>query len=283
MPKGWDEKGFLSASGKDIPEGQRIALKVQEAEASVPYMLYMFANDAGLDEQMEPVWAYWQAIRSCEKAEQLVDDLTSEFGDRTRGKAGIAAARKDFLDWAATQPKEITFNTWVTLGAWNQADGTFPVQNYGNVSTIDIEEAKKLHPDFLDAIAPSIGTYASLRIDPNLIPFWCPSKDGKSLLRYDTQQHGWRMQLGAYDKKRSLPGVPNFSGFPGWPELKMDRDAAKAFSEANPTRRVHITFTVDMDTTPIGHSGGYVVNLVAHMKSASITDPSGKVLATRTY
>lgn len=279
-----DKVGFFSSIGpNNLPDANAYALSEQRGHAMLPYLMFMWAKDASMDEKMEPVWVYWQALQSCEKAEALMNDLDSEFGDRAKGEATLKTIMQEFRSWAASQPSDITLKFDAKLGEWDPGKRTFPIdsQALGYVSTLDAATIKAAFPD-IGLTGHLMSTYGSWAVYPTILDFWCPSKDGNSLLQYSLANIiTWRLQLGAYEPKRSLAGVPGFQNV-SWPEIVMERDVAQAYVTSNPSRDIQVSFTTGADSARQMH-GKHVVNLVADLKSATIKDRSGKDLATKAY
>jgi hypothetical protein len=271
FPSDWDDK-TVAQTGTDQ----------DKANFNVPLQLFALGNDDQLDEAFQPAWVWWTALRSCEKGAQLVEDLAGEFGDRARGAASLTAARKDIADWASKQPKQLTISFTANLGSWDAGSGMFPIGSVGPAMTVDPVKADEAVKGFrIVAGRASVqnsqdGSYISNVIaqDTHL---QCPGKTEGTLqsinMQLSTQLH--------FGTPVTQYGQVRFVDPPKLPELKMDRDAAAAFAESNPERKVVVSVVVEARKPSFANYGSLSVPVA--LVKAAIRDSNGRVLAEKDY
>lgn len=285
-PKEWDTKAHPMGRSESTGDKKQLQASRQELIQKLPTYFYMMGNDSLLDEGMQPLWIWWAAIKDCKKAEQIVSDLTTEFGDRQRGASELKAAYDGFKAWAKTQPNEVTLYFKAELSDWNQSTGAF---SYGTTHAAVLHDPSKIdlpgRGQNMRGASVSIGTYGE---QANALSFImahstrveCSTEDGKS---YFTHEPGvtWVLRFGT--PKPGWGNSASFSNAPKLPQVVMDRETAAAFAQSNADRSVQVALTVAMGEGSWTGDNGRSVDRPGVLKSAVVTDPAGKVLAKADY
>ena len=285
-PKEWDTRAHPMGRSEATGDKKQLQASRQALIQKLPTYFYFMGNDTLLDENMQPIWIWWAAIKDCKKAEQIVTDLTTEFGDRERGSAELKAAYDGFKAWAKTQPNEATIYFKATLSDWNQNTGAF---NYGDTSPAVLHDPSKLElpgrSDSLKGASVSIASYGaeanslssimahSTRID-------CSTEDGKSYFEHQPNVT-WVLRFGT--PKAGWGNSASFSNAPKLPLVTMDRETAATFAQGNATREVQVAVTVAIGEGSWTSNNGRTMDRPGVLKAAVVTDPAGKVLAKAEY
>lgn len=291
MPADWDRNAFRGdayspGTGFDLQPELVHDLR-QEMQLTAPFTIWAVAHDTLIDERFEPVWVWWTALRSCERGIRMTEDLAGEFGDRARGKAALTTAREELKAYAATQPAEITLHVIANLGKWNEATGNFPLVTavHHGATSIDAREVEKLGQISVPGAelqlgSDSRGEWTLRQARASISDVACVSADGQQLYRFSRQSQ-WYVVFGGAE--RGMGGLVNYTSAAQVPAPNMTRDAAAAFSQRNPERKVMVSITFGPGEP------GFVVG-VDHsavrgvLRKAEVIDAiDGSVLATKTY
>lgn len=282
MPADWDiETLYLRGD----PPSETAYQNAQRFMADAPLAIWMLANQTMLDEEYQPIWVWWTAVKSCAKAEQLIEDLSGEFGDRERGKATLTEARNELLAFAATQPPELTVYFTSQLGQWNETTGKFPFGKLSGASAIPIEDLEPILKDKL-YLGNSIQLYGSANgvalsdFRSSVSSLRCNSQDGQAYYEVSKQSQ-WRVVFG--DVQRGMAGMPNYKTRFELPAVTMTRDEAAALAKSNPKRdvRVSVTFTRNGDGFQ-GQADDFMVR--GSVKKVLVSDATtGATLVDQTY
>ncbi len=285
MPADWDQNVFIGAEHAATQPPETIRKWRQDMILTAPFTLWAVAHDTLVDERFEPIWVWYTALRSCEKGIQMSEDLGGEFGDRERGKAALTTARNELTPWAATQPPEITMYFTAKLGQWNDTTGNFMMQEPSRATTLRTKDAEsndtffnganvELWHDFRE------GRQAINHFQASLASPDCLSKDGSMVYKFQKQSQWWVVFGGA---ERGMGGLTNYTSRELLPALSMTREAAAAFAQRNPQRKVEVAVTFG----PMGESivrGTDQSAIRAKFKKVTVYDAlDGSVLATETY
>lgn len=282
MPADWDANVFPS-NESNLDAGNRRNFR-QDMLQTTPLPLWAVANyNGGWAESTALVWTWAAAIRSCDRGGQIVDDLAGEFGDRNRGQAALVQSQKDLKAWAATQPKELTLYFTARLGQWNQATGAFPIQNADTATTL---RPKLIERDgyvgaganvefWQDENGQSINHFQSSLSEPS-----CISRDGKTLYKFPRMSQWWVVFGDAYI---GFGGIRSYRSHEYLPPIRLSREAAAAFVQRNPQRRVEMAVTF----VPAGSSfndGRNQYTVRAKFKKVEVSDTvDGSLLVSKTY
>ena len=241
MPADWDRNVF---PGNDVNLDARNRADFQKTMLNTtPFILWAVAHNASITESYTPVWAWTTGIRSCARGGQMVDDLSGEFGDRNRGVAALVQARKEFAAWAATQPSDITMYFAAQLGTWNQATSSFSLQNLDLATTFPVAQAERDGTVWDGASVHLWGDQngqAISDIQATLTAPACMSKDGRTRYRFERQSQWWVTFGDAYI---GYGGITSYRKRAFLPPIRMSRDAAAAFAQRNPQRKVEMSVT----------------------------------------
>jgi hypothetical protein len=285
MPADWDQNVFAGAEYIATQPADDIRKWRQDMILTVPFTLWAVANDTLVDEKFEPIWVWYTALRSCEKGIQMSEDLAGEFGDRARGKAALTTARTELKAWAATQPKDITLYFTARLGQWNDKTGAFMMQNLSNATTLRAKDAEANDPYFFGASVElwsdfQAGRQAINHFQASLIAPECLSKDGSMVYKFEKDSQWW---VAFGDVDRGMGGLANYKSHALLPQIAMTREAAAAFAQRNPERKVEVGVTF----VPVGSSfvkGIDQSSIRAAYTKVTIMDAlDGSVLAEQTY
>src|SRR5262245_2966511 len=63
MPEDWDQEAYANAQISNTPED--VFKNRQLTLATVPFSLYMMGQDKSFNEEYQPLWVWWTALRSC--------------------------------------------------------------------------------------------------------------------------------------------------------------------------------------------------------------------------
>lgn len=281
MPSDWDHEVY-QGSGEGL-DGKGILRSRQNMLNTVPFTLWAVAHDTRVTEAFEPIWVWYTAIRSCERGIQMNDDLAGEFGNRERGKASLTTARNELKAWAATQPQELTMYFTAMLGEWNQTSGAFALQQLGRATTLkpsDIDAIDDLHDGatvelWTDSTGQAINHFQASLTAPQ-----CVSKGKTKVYKFERMSQWW-VVFGEADT--GMGGTVNYKTHAFLPAIRMTRDAAAAFAQRNPQRKVVVAVTF----VPAGSS--FVKNLDqsairAKYRQVTITDAlDGSLLVSQAY
>lgn len=285
MPADWDQKVFWGADREGQQPSEDILKWRNQMVQTVPFTLWAVAHDTLVTEDFQPIWVWWTALRSCQKGIQMTDDLAGEFGDRARGKAALTTARNELKAWAATQPQDITMNFTAELGQWNDATGNFMMQNLSRATTLKVKDVEAIDPYFEGANVElwsdgKAGRQAINHFQASLHAPECVSADGKMVYKFEKQSQWW-VVFGDVD--RGAGGLALYKSHELLPAINMTREAAAAFAQRNPQRKVEVAVTFG----PVGTSfvkGTDQSAIRAKFKQVTATDAlDGSVLATQTY
>jgi hypothetical protein len=254
--------------------------------STAPFDFYMLANSPDIGPDFQPPWAWAALFRNCASGSALVDDLTTEFGNRQRGAATIASVRQEFLTWAATQPQTLTLYLRVRLGQWNSGSGNFEIAP-GSTGDVFVTRMAALASatgnagNFQGLAAETDGTtsnafrlrYVKQYAAEQAI---CPSSDGG--LVWTDSMVVWQLNFGPDPAQSFDRGVP-------LPAVQMTSNQAQAFVARDPERIVIYEITVaTTQQISIGSDvRGRLINKNGRILSARATDPSGLVLADSTH
>lgn len=282
MPADWDQRVYLDADPKIDPTNLRNFR--QNTLMVTPLPLWAVANyNSGWVEGSVNVFTWTAAIRSCDRGGQIVDDLSGEFGDRNRGQAALAQAQKDFKAWAATQPKDITVYFNAKLGQWNQNNGTFRLQETSMVTTLPPKQIER--DGFIwhggnvefwhDQAGQAINHFQSSLAEPS-----CISRDGLTRYKFPRLSQWWIVFGDAYV---GFGGITSYRSRAYLPPIAMSREAAAAFAQRNPQRKVEVAVTILPGGTSFNNGRNqYFVR--AKYKQVVVTDAlNGAALVSKTY
>lgn len=285
MPADWDQNVFAGAEYIATQPADDIRKWRQDMILTVPFTLWAVANDTLVEEKFEPIWVWYTALRSCEKGIQMSEDLAGEFGDRARGKAALTTARNELKAWAATQPKDITLYFTANLGQWNDNTGAFMMQNLSKATTLRAKDAESNDPYFFGATVElwsdfQAGRQAINHFQASLIAPECLSKDGSMVYKFEKDSQWW---VAFGDVDRGMGGLANYKSHALLPQIAMTREAAAAFAQRNPERKVEVAVTF----VPAGSSfvkGIDQSSIRAAYTKVTIMDAlDGSVLAEQSY
>ncbi|MBC9030806.1 hypothetical protein IAG41_00220 [Sphingomonas sp. JC676] len=248
MPADWDRNVYPGSGGPLDAAG--VLRARQNQLATIPFTLWAVAHDTLVTEAFQPIWVWYTAIRSCDRGIQMSDDLAGEFGDRERGKAALTQARTALRAWAATQPPEMTLYFPATLGPWDAASGAFQLQQWGIATTLKPKDLTFMGP-YLDGARVEFWTDRSGQAINHFqaalgVPE-CPTKDKTKVYKFERMSQWW-VVFGDVD--RGMGGLPNYKSREMLPPISMTRDAAAAFAQRNPQRKVVVAVTF----APVGSS-----------------------------
>lgn len=283
MPTDWDRNALQLNDFNLDPENRRV--RENDMMLASPFAIWAMANDTTKDENYQPVWVWWTALRSCERAIQLVDDLSGEFGDRARGAATLTAARNELKAFAATQPADMTLSYMTNLGQWNEKTGDFALTGLVNASSFDPIEVQKVMQDNYAAGAQvmyysdSEGQYLA-GFDAGGGTIECLSPDKQKIHKF-WREARYAVRFGVVD--RGMGGLPLYQQYERLPDFDMTREQAAAFAQRNPERKVIVS-------VKFGPAGSAFVEGIDHSSvrgkliNVTIKDAlDGSVLATKTY
>lgn len=286
MPADWDRKVFWGAEREGRQPAEDILKWRQQMIFTVPFTLWAVSNDTLVDEAFEPIWVWYTALRSCEKGIQMSEDLAGEFGDRARGKAALTTARNELKAWAATQPRDITLYFAAELGKWDESTGNFMITGLpSKATTLRTQDAFKFD-DFFDGATVEVwsdfktGRQAINHFQASLVAPECVSADGSMVYKFEKMSQWW-VVFGDVD--RGMGGLPLYKSHELLPAITMTREAAAAFAQRNPQRKVEFAVTFE----PLGKSfvkGTDQSAIRAKFTKVTVADAlDGSVLATQTY
>lgn len=283
LPSDWD-RGALPLQDFNL-DAENLRIRRNHMVLTAPLVVWAMANDTTKDENYQPVWVWLAALRSCERAIQLVDDLSGEFGDRARGAATLTAVRNELMAYAATQPPEITMHYATKLGQWNEKTGNFPLQGLANASNVDPVEAERAMGDnfipganvlyYTDSEGQGLAGF-----DAGTDTIECLSADKQKIHKF-WRESAYAVRFGDVD--RGMGGLPLYKSYERLPDFGMSREQAAAFAQRNPERKVLVAVT-------FGPAGSAFVEGIDHsavrgkLINITIKDAlDGSVLATKTY
>jgi hypothetical protein len=281
FPPNWDQRA--SQAGAQATDADRTNA-TQQMYSVVPLQLFILGNDTELDENFQPAWVWWTALRSCEKGVQLVEDLSGEFGDRARGAASLTAAKNELRQYAATQPQEITLRFVAVLGQWDPNTGLFPISSVDVVSGVDPVKAEEaLKGDSLQGGSVSIGNNDEgsflNSITMRDYRFNCPGKA-------ENTTQSFSLQINAsinFGTPVTQYGQIRFVEPPKLPPLHMERDAAAAFAQSNAERKVLVTVTTAATRPSYVRYGSQLI-IPGSLRKVVITNASNNtVIAQQDY
>ncbi len=286
MPADWDQKVFWGAEREGVQPAGDILKWRQQMIFTVPFTLWAVAHDTLVDEKFEPIWVWYTALRSCQKGIQMSEDLAGEFGDRERGKAALTTARNELKAWAATQPRDITMYFTASLGKWDEATGNFMINGLPSKATTLRTKDALSFDDYFDGATVEVwsdfkeGRQALNHLQASLVAPECVSADGSMVYKFEKMSQWW-VVFG--DADRGMGGLTNYKSHELLPAIHMTREAAAAFAQRNPERKVEYAITF----VPAGSSfvkGTDQSAIRAKSTKVTITDAlDGSVLAEQAY
>jgi hypothetical protein len=283
MPADWD-RNALPLQDFNL-DAENLRIRRNHMILTAPLVVWAMAHDTTKDEKFQPVWVWLAALRSCERAIQLVDDLSGEFGDRARGAATLTAVRNELMAYAATQPPEITMQYATKLGQWNENTGNFPLQGLDRASNVDPVEAERVMGNNYIPGA-NVLYYADkdgqgfAGFDAGTDTIECMSADKQKIHKF-WRESAYAVRFG--DVERGMGGLPLYNSYVRLPDFGMSREQAAALVQRNPERKVLVSVTFGPEGTAfvegIDHSA-----VRGKIKAITIKDAiDGSVLATKTY
>jgi len=284
MPSDWD-RNVCSGCGLSVKADDLLRFK-QDMLGTTPFTLWAVANDTLVGESFTPIWVWYAALRSCQRGIQISDDLYSEFGDRAKGMAAVAQARRELKSWAATQPSEMTLYFTASLGQWNTAKGTFQLQQLGKATTLRPNSIERIYRDFPYPDGATVELWsgpegqAINHFQASLAAPQCVGPDGRTIYKFEKWSQWW-VVFG--DARRGMGGLVDYRSRAFLPPVSMSREAAAAFARRNPGRKVEVAVTF----AALGSSfvkGTDQPAIRARFTNVTIADAmDGTVLATRKY
>ena len=278
----WDQK-TLSETGQNGTYRATATVNHRwQILSAAPFAFFMVGNSRDfVGVEAESVWAWAAMHQNCETGGVLVDDLTTEFGDRRRGAATIAAAREKFYAWAATQPPTLTLYLPVKLGPWDTTTGHFEIPSVGRGAFSTKEGALASETgnsgNFLGVAVNTEGTSTG---DFGLIGLnqygplnaVCPTADGGIV--YTNSALRWFLDF-------ESPRSDDLKLGTSLPVLRMTSAQAQTFVARNQERLV--VYVITVATTPRATGSSTEIHKSGRLVSVRITDPTGAVVAEQTY
>jgi hypothetical protein len=235
----WDPAGRVVWAKK--PEASDLKADPSRGRDIAVVRNFVLANAPETD-AVSDFWAWYGLVENCADGMRVVDDLSTEFGDRARGRAALVDARNRLRSWASTKGNVLSLYFPAILGPYDQQSQSFAPSRIADPTT-DPSRIK-----FGPTITPLFNVGATIAMGPMLAPTKITGQSNVAMcpdakFGFKSYPASWSIEL-----KPTGPARGGFEPAIDFPPIRMSPSAAQAYVAKHPQRA--IVYEVQLRLSP---------------------------------